>query len=458
MFTLFHTADWHLGQSFHNYDRHEEHAAFLKWLRQQLQDHQPDALIIAGDIFDTINPSAKATKLYYEFLAHVRAELPQLHLVITAGNHDSGSRLEAPADLLSALHISVIGTVQKDEAGNIDLNRLLVPLSTPSGQLQAVVIAMPFLRPSDVPRLPEAKDAYIEGIADLYQQAYAAAEKYRAKADVPIIAIGHCHVQGGKESTDSERRITIGGAEALSTTAFPPNAAYVALGHLHKAQKFESKRICYSGSPIPLSFSERSYEHRILKASFDQASLKEVQDLLIPTSVPLLTIPPKPASLNDVLLQLEELPICPNARPLESGNTSATKASKKKQKANKPNTKADEFKTDATLTHSSPATDVGPAAFLEVRILNDGPDPTRCRQIEDALQDKHVRLASIKLASPPRSDSEEPDDAVLSLDQLQTLNPEDIFISAYKEKYADTPENDVLDAFRTIMTELETNQ
>ena len=456
MFTIFHTADWHLGQSFHSYERHDEHAAFLTWLRQQLQLHQPDALVIAGDIFDTINPSAKATKLYYEFLAHVRSEMPELHLVITAGNHDSGSRLEAPADLLSALQISVVGTVQKDETGRIDLNRLLVPLSKPSGELQAIVIAMPFLRPSDVPRLPDAKDAYTEGIADLYQQAYAAAEKYRAKAeaDVPIIAIGHCHVQGGKESTDSERRIIIGGAEALSTNAFPENAAYVALGHLHKAQKFESKRICYSGSPIPLSFSERSYEHRILKVSFDQASLAEVEDIMIPTSVPLLTIPPKPASLTDVLQQLEQLPNHPNARQQES----KSKAPKSKRKKGQAKAKADQLEPDPTLKDSPPIIDIGPAAFLEVRVLNDGPDPTRCRQIEDALQDKHVRLASIKLERPQRGESEQSDDTVLTLDQLQTLNPEAIFISAYKEKYIDAPENDVLNAFRTIMTELETNQ
>lgn len=434
MFTIFHTADWHLGQSFHGYERHDEHAAFLTWLRQQLQQHQPDALVIAGDIFDTINPSARATKLYYTFLAKLREEMPQLHLVITAGNHDSGSRLEAPADLLSALQISVIGTIQKSESGNIDIDRLLVPLSSTEGELQAIVIAMPFLRPSDVPRLAEAKDAYMEGISELYQQTFDAAVKRCSKLDIPIIAIGHCHVQGGEESPESERRITIGGSEALSPNAFPEQAAYVALGHLHKAQKFQSARICYSGSPIPLSFTERSYEHRVLKVSFHKACLAEVVDLMIPTSVPLLTVPAKPAPLSDVLKQLEEL-------------------------SDKP--KTDESETDASDSEQKnpePSRNAGPAAFLEVRVLNDGPDPTRCRQIEDAVHDKHVRLASIKLEQPKRGSNEQTEDAILSLDELQTLNAEDIFISAYAEKYDDAPEDDILKAFREIVTELETNQ
>lgn len=429
MFTIFHTADWHLGQSFHGYERHDEHANFLLWLQQQLVLHQPNALVIAGDIFDTINPSARATKLYYEFLANVRAEMPQLHLVITAGNHDSGSRLEAPADLLSALQMSVVGTVQKDETGTIDLDRLLVPLSSADGTLQAMVIAMPFLRPSDVPRIADAKDAYMEGIAELYQQTYDAAQQRKGNADIPIIAIGHCHVQGSEESVDSERQITIGGSEALSANAFPEKAAYVALGHLHKAQKFQSDRICYSGSPIPLSFSERSYEHRILKVSFDKASLQEVVDLKIPTWVPLLTVPPKPATLEDVLKELEQLPEKPAAN---KKTTAANKANAEQQNS--------------------------PAAFLEVKVLNDGPDPTRCRQIEDAIQNKHVRLASIKLERPEGNKTEAAHDAVLSLDQLQTLNAEDIFISAYKEKYDDDPEDDILNAFRKVVAELETNQ
>lgn len=445
MFTIFHTADWHLGQSFHGYERHEEHEAFLHWLRQQLLAEQPHALVLAGDVFDTINPSAKSTRMYYGFLADVRREMPELHLVITAGNHDSGSRLEAPADLLSALNIRVVGTIQKDETGAIDLNRLLVPLKSTAGILQAIIIAMPFLRPSDVPKLNEANDAYLDGITDLYQQAFERATQLAASDKIPIIALGHCHVQGGAESPDSERRITIGGSESMSPKAFPADASYVALGHLHKAQKFQSGRICYSGSPIPLSFTERSYEHRIMKASFSESKLADVEGLMIPTAVPLLTVPAKPASLDEVLEQLEQLPDRPKA---SQSDTSETQSGE---------TQADTTNTDKIQTDAKQAA-VGPAAFLEVRVLDDGPDPTRCQKIEDAVHGKHVRLASIKLERPESTSTAEADGVPLSLDELQTIDAEQIFRNAFQEKYDDSPDDSVLTAFREIVAELETNR
>ena len=93
MLTVFHTADWHLGQSFCGFDRDFEHAAFLDWLLHELQSHQPDALLVAGDVFDSINPSALSQKRYFDFLASAHELLPALQIVITAGNHDAGARL-----------------------------------------------------------------------------------------------------------------------------------------------------------------------------------------------------------------------------------------------------------------------------------------------------------------------------------------------------------------------------
>jgi exonuclease SbcD len=87
---VFHTADWHLGQTFHAFDRDYEHGRFLEWLLQALAERKPDALLIAGDIFDTINPSAAAQKRYFGFLAEARRRLPALQIVVTAGNHDAG--------------------------------------------------------------------------------------------------------------------------------------------------------------------------------------------------------------------------------------------------------------------------------------------------------------------------------------------------------------------------------
>ena len=224
MFTAIHTADWHLGQSFHGFDRDYEHQQFLNWLLDQLMQHQPNALIVAGDVFDSINPSAVAQRRVYDFLARACMALPALQIVITAGNHDSAARLEAPAGLLQSLRIHVVGSVWRDSDGQTDVQRFLVPLKDHSNNVAAIVLALPYLRPSDVPTLPGAADPYLEGIRELYQRTTAAAVAMNAALPKPaaLLAMGHCHVQGAEESRDSERRLLIGGAEALGAQRFEP--------------------------------------------------------------------------------------------------------------------------------------------------------------------------------------------------------------------------------------------
>lgn len=92
---ILHTADWHLGQTFYEYDRREEHLHFLEWLKQQIRQHEIDVLLIAGDVFDSPNPSAESQRMYYRFLREVTSENPSLQIIIIAGNHDSAARLEA---------------------------------------------------------------------------------------------------------------------------------------------------------------------------------------------------------------------------------------------------------------------------------------------------------------------------------------------------------------------------
>ena len=100
-----HTADWHLGNTFHGHDRSEEHHHFLKHLLDLISTRRPDALIVAGDIFDTPNPSARAEAMLYDFLLEATSRVQGLQIVLIAGNHDSGSRLEAPAALLKSHNV-----------------------------------------------------------------------------------------------------------------------------------------------------------------------------------------------------------------------------------------------------------------------------------------------------------------------------------------------------------------
>ena len=411
MLTVFHTADWHLGQSFFGFDRDYEHAAFLDWLLQELQSHQPDAMLVAGDVFDSINPSAQSQRRYYNFLARAHALLPELQVVITAGNHDAGARLEAPNQLLNSLNVSVIGTVSRDEQGTIDLQKCLVPLKNRAGIIEAIVLAVPFLRPSDVPLLTEATDPYLDGIRELYRQVTNAALQFKSEhcPYAAIIAMGHCHLTGAQESVDSERRLVIGGAEALNADTFASEIAYVALGHLHKPQHFREGSIRYSGSPIPLSFAETGYEHQVLRLKFDDGQLQSVDAMQIPRSASLKTVPSHgAASIDDLLPQLTTLDLDGSLPPEQH-------------------------------------------PFLEVRVVEDQPDPTRRKCIEEALEGKPVRLASIKIESATRR--AEASDQLMEQENydLKTINPEEIFLRAHLEKYGTTADEALINAFREIL-------
>ena len=106
---LLHTADWHLGHSLHRFRRHAEHARFLDWLLDQLEEHAVDALLVAGDVFDTANPPSQALRAWYGFLARARARMPALDIVVIGGNHDSAARLDAPRPLLEGTSFQLNG-------------------------------------------------------------------------------------------------------------------------------------------------------------------------------------------------------------------------------------------------------------------------------------------------------------------------------------------------------------
>ena len=183
-----------------------------------------------------------------------------------AGNHDSGSRIELPAALMRRLRTHALGRVHWLDEGQLDAERLLIPLTNARGKVCAWCLALPFLRPAEVTG-PQLGDDYLQGITQVHQQLIAAAQAKRKK-DQALVAISHAHMAGGAVSEDSERSLIIGNAEALPARLFDKAISYVALGHLHKPQRVNrEERIRYSGSPIPLSFAEINYPHRYWKSS-----------------------------------------------------------------------------------------------------------------------------------------------------------------------------------------------
>ena len=170
------TSDWHLGNLFHGNDRLPEHKHFLKWLLGQIAEQKPDALLIAGDIFDNGNPSAAAQTVYYEFLADATQLCPNMQVIITAGNHDSASRLEAPRPLLTRYHVEIRGNVRKIwQQSNwlYSFDDLIIPVTNEQGE-EVIILAVPFLR-SDVVQ----NASYSQGVNDFLRELTAEArQKY----------------------------------------------------------------------------------------------------------------------------------------------------------------------------------------------------------------------------------------------------------------------------------------
>lgn len=302
-----HTSDWHLGQFFYNHSRHYEHQQFLSWLLTQIQEKQPHALLIAGDIFDVINPGSQAQKQLYQFLADAHRIAPHMQTLMIAGNHDSGYRIEQVEPLLEKYNAKTVGVVRWNEDKTLDLDRLLLPIYNQNQDIVAWCLALPFLRSAEITGFNEHTTNSKNAIAYLHQQLIAEAKR-RKTPDQALILMSHAHMQGG-ETSDSERPIIIGNEEALSTTLFEDAVDYVALGHLHKPQKVGQPHIRYSGSPIPLSFSEINYKHQVVEVKIDPAqeadSRLQFEAVEIPRCIQLHRIR---GELNEVLQQLKTLP------------------------------------------------------------------------------------------------------------------------------------------------------
>lgn len=240
---ILHTADWHLGARLVERDRLPEHAAFLEWLLDTLRSEKIDALLVSGDVFDAANPPQDAVALYFDFLKRL-ADLKTVKAIITGGNHDSASHLNAPRELLKRFDVHVFG--HAGETNVVDLGG-------------AVVAAVPFLRERDLRQttVGETITAVHEQVRFAIRAHYAAqlAACRQLAQGRPVIAMGHLTVLGATTS-DSERDIHIGNLGAVGADLFN-GFDYTALGHLHRPQKVASlETIRYSGSPIALSFSE----------------------------------------------------------------------------------------------------------------------------------------------------------------------------------------------------------
>ena len=281
---ILHTSDWHLGQYFMMKTRESEHKGFLSWLIEVVNTQKIDAVIVAGDIFDSASPASYARKLYADFVVALQQSFCS-QLVIVSGNHDSVAVLNESKSLLSALNVSVLAGLSDD------LTEHLISLKNKEGKTQALMCALPFLRANDVMLSEQGSSAeqkqqsLQQGIADTYQSLFDLAEnKVKADklpSDTAIIASGHLTTVGCSVS-DSVREIYIGTLTAFPAALFPA-FDYIALGHLHKAQRVQkSDVIRYCGSPIPLSFDESKQTKKVNIIEFTTKNDLQVSELDIP--------------------------------------------------------------------------------------------------------------------------------------------------------------------------------
>ncbi len=314
---ILHTSDWHLGQHFLGKSRQAEHAALIDWLLEQAAAHAVDAVLIAGDIFDTGAPPSYARELYSQLV--VRLHTAGVGLLLLGGNHDSVATLAESRDLLARLDTHVIAAL-----GDADSHVVELPLRRRPGagaEPGCIVCALPFMRPRELVlsqsgQSAEQKQRDLQSaIAACYGAVYEAALRRREALAatlgrrLPIIATGHLTTVGASRS-EAVREIYVGSLDAFPTSAFPP-ADYLALGHIHQPLRVGGQdHIRYSGSPIPLGFDEARQDKQMLMVDLGPHGLQAVTPLAVPRFQPL-------ASASGSLAQLPAL----IARAAEAGSS-----------------------------------------------------------------------------------------------------------------------------------------
>ena len=384
---IIHTADWHLGDNFHGYDRTAEHEHFLNWLINIIVSEQPDVLLLAGDIYDNANPSAQAEEMLCNFLAKATEVHRGLRIIITAGNHDSGRRLQAPSELMRRMGVEVRGVVDHDEQGRPLIDRLIIPVgSVGSHEVQGIVIAVPYLRTGDI----EFKDTLSRSVREFMQSLVAKARKLYG-SDLPLVLMAHLYAAGAEiAQSEHSERLVVGGEDCIDPRGIDAGADYVALGHIHKAQQVggDDKMMFYAGSPIPMSFAERNYSHGVNKITFGANGGMVVDRIEYTPQRTLVSLPSRgAATLNEILAGIKALP----------------KADKK---------------------------DSSQWPYLEIRLKEDTPSATSQNEIVGALQDRAVRLCRLVREMPERK-AENNRRKMQSLDQLRNISPLDIAHDAY---------------------------
>ena len=287
---IVHSSDWHLGLSHGATARGADHDLFLAWLGEQLRELGADALLVAGDVFDSMQPSADALARYYRFLA-TAASTGVRHVVITGGNHDSASRLDAPAEVLQALSVHVVGGIGGDPES---WRRCLVPLrdadqSGVQGKVTAVVLAVPYVhewrlgvRTTDLDTAA-VRAAFTQRFGAVYS--WLCDQAHATWPGVPLVGMGHLTLGPASREDYPHEIHQVGSIESLPDSVLDGRMQYVALGHIHRSYPVAQRRGWYCGSPVAVSLPESRTPRRVLCVDLDPdpGASATVTPVLVPT-------------------------------------------------------------------------------------------------------------------------------------------------------------------------------
>lgn len=267
---ILHTSDWHLGHTLYGYDRTEEQQSMLNQIKEIIKNEKPDAMVVSGDVYHTSQPSAAVQTMFTEAIVAMHRACPEMTIVITAGNHDSGSKHEIYQTPWRELKVFAIGNIDKENPEN---HIIKVPG-------KGWVLAVPYAYERNIP----------EGF---FQQLLAMVEE-RNTEGLPVVMMAHTTVQGcnfaGHDLTGPD---TVGGVDAVVHDYFGNGYDYLALGHIHHAQFIHNTehRMRYSGTPLAVSFDE-DYEHSISMVEIERhGAAPQVREILINDPRPLITLP-----------------------------------------------------------------------------------------------------------------------------------------------------------------------
>lgn len=404
---IIHTSDWHLGSSLGESSRIYEHAKFLEFLTETVRKEQADALIVAGDIYDSANPSTDCQHMFFSFLARLVQTFPKLNVIITSGNHDSPSRLGIGREMAEFLNIHIVTRIELKEDRTPDLERLIFPLKDADGNIRAYCAAVPFIRRADLPvsygqNEHYHEDSFVNALYTLHRDLQALM-KQRAVNGEKLIVVDHTTVHGiqgvSVVQEESEHPILIGNVESIPADIFD-GFDYAALGHIHLRSILGNKTpVVYSGSVIPMSFSEKHYSHGVELVSVDSENKLTFTQVKIPRAVEVLTIPKELKPLEEVLQDLEALPVT--------------------------GLKPEEY------------------PFVEVQYQTEGADARVAGRIREALTGKEVRLIKItkSLKSGDNATVEETESRNKDLVDMDPLN---VFKLFYRSTYASNEAPDSL--------------